>query len=484
MGKKKRNDRARDQKRKKHQRRREEAKKEAKARALPRSPSGLVGVAAGGAFGPAWVSASYHDDPLALVTTVLTRRIRGRLLAVVTLVDRTCLGAKDAFVFGPTSEDEILEFISDELGARREDFVRCSSETVQSIVFQAIDYASTLGFEPCPAFPVAMFEPRPDPMPVTPRARPERPIYIAGPDDDVGSILRQLRAAVGEGNFGFVLPGAHELAEALDPDEPWDLDPEDRGGVPGRIDWEEAIEGVPWQDVLESADFDEDDFDTVQLHEAAQTLAWRLETGWFLVWEAALRAEQGLGLTAEQKVALAGLMGGDGGRILYIDDGERPCEPWYQSLRRLAPHLVAEGDEVRRTYDGDEATRKLVAAVEAHAPSLSLPARCTSIEDMLPGGLWHRLRIRDLLAQLEELDPRAEHGRGLMAPPYREETLRAVAEAVQAYVGDLVALEWTLDVLLARADLPVSFARELSQELSARSKSIPSVATVARRVEG
>jgi hypothetical protein len=92
--------------------------------------------------------------------------------------------------------------------------------------------------------------------------------------------------------------------------------------------------------------------------------------------------------------------------------------------------------------------------VEAHASSLSLLAGCPSIEGVLPGALWHRLREQNLLEQLAELDQSFEHGRQLMAAFLREQTLREVAAEVDAFAPDLATLGWTLDDLLAWARLP------------------------------
>jgi hypothetical protein len=65
-------------------------------------------------FGPAWISASLYDPDdgqmPALITVVVTRRVRGLRLAEIALVDRTCLGIKNAMLLLPLlSEAEGLD---------------------------------------------------------------------------------------------------------------------------------------------------------------------------------------------------------------------------------------------------------------------------------------------------------------------------------------------------------------------------------------
>jgi hypothetical protein len=67
------------------------------------------------------------------------------------------------------------------------------------VIFNAIDYAATLGFSPHRDFVAALVGPRPDTLLDTPLARPARPVFVPGPDDDVARIVRVLTAKVGTG---------------------------------------------------------------------------------------------------------------------------------------------------------------------------------------------------------------------------------------------------------------------------------------------
>jgi hypothetical protein len=157
-------------------------------------------------FGPCWVSAGWDDmaSP-ALVNVVITRQIAGgRLLPAVALVDRTCLGVKDSYAPDLMSTRELAEYI-DRLSQVHGGMLECEPIVAQSVVFHAIDYARKLGFLPHPDYPAALFGARPEQLQATPWHAAEKPYYLAGPFDDATSIVDQLRATVGDGNFDYLL---------------------------------------------------------------------------------------------------------------------------------------------------------------------------------------------------------------------------------------------------------------------------------------
>ena len=63
----------------------------------------------------------------------------------------------------------------------------------------------SLGFEPHPDFHEPAVGPRPAQLLDTPFARPSRPYYVSGPDDDAEAILRRLDRSVGRGNYDFLI---------------------------------------------------------------------------------------------------------------------------------------------------------------------------------------------------------------------------------------------------------------------------------------
>ncbi|APR83211.1 Hypothetical protein A7982_08560 [Minicystis rosea] len=155
--------------------------------------------------GPSFVSADFtmtRMDPPRLVSVVVTRKVPGgMLLPALALVDRTCLGVKNAFVAELVSEYEFGGFVLEVGRAHEGGLVPCELAVAQSIVWNAVDYAASLGFDPHPDFPEVLFGPRPAPLLDTPLAHPSKPFWVRGPDDDVEEILATLDESVGEGNY-------------------------------------------------------------------------------------------------------------------------------------------------------------------------------------------------------------------------------------------------------------------------------------------
>jgi hypothetical protein len=84
----------------------------------------------------------------------------------------------------------------------------CEPLVAQSVVFHALEYARSLGFEPHRDFPTALLGARPATLLSTPWYAPERPIYVSGPHDDTSWITRRLVAAVGATGFEHLDPFA------------------------------------------------------------------------------------------------------------------------------------------------------------------------------------------------------------------------------------------------------------------------------------
>ncbi|MBC8275535.1 MAG: hypothetical protein H8E40_11295, partial [Chloroflexi bacterium] len=74
-----------------------------------------------------------------------------------------------------------------------------------------------------------------------------------------------------------------------------------------------------------------------------EDLIHSMEGGEFLRWEAVVRDEQGLPLTAKQSEALDELLSfSDDDSVHYIDGLPRPSESWYEIVREIAPKLVLD----------------------------------------------------------------------------------------------------------------------------------------------
>jgi len=218
----------RQRKLEKQKRNRQIAKKEAAKKAARRgnANNAFVAAAARAPFGPCAVSNGWNRDGSVpeLVTVVVTRRFAdGRLLPGLAVVDRTCLGVKNAFASSPIEPFEADWFFA-KVGSAHGGMERCDPLVVQSIVFHAIDYARRLGFAPQRDFPAPLFGPRPAQLLPTPWCAADKPYYISGPRDDVPAILAKLEASVGGGGYEFLAVG--ESAEGFfdDPLDGADMD--------------------------------------------------------------------------------------------------------------------------------------------------------------------------------------------------------------------------------------------------------------------
>lgn len=150
-------------------------------------------------FGPCFISAGWDDSATQrLVSMVVTRTLDGGdLLPHVLLLDRTCLGVKNAMLAAPMADDEIDELV-ERVGLAHGGMEECDALLAQSMVFHAVEYAARLGFAPNEDFHEALVGPRPTELLATPWASPEQPLYVPGPDDNAPLVVLQLRKAVGD----------------------------------------------------------------------------------------------------------------------------------------------------------------------------------------------------------------------------------------------------------------------------------------------
>jgi hypothetical protein len=127
------------------------------------------------------------------------------VLACGYLVDTWCLGVKDAL--GPKLMDrrKLPAFLSSFFSAYAEPPVEVPLSVARQVAFGAVEYARRLGFEPHPDFANAAghlgeWDGRCD----FSFGRDGMPVYIEGPHDDTGRVMRTLRKNVGDGNFHYV----------------------------------------------------------------------------------------------------------------------------------------------------------------------------------------------------------------------------------------------------------------------------------------
>lgn len=141
-----------------------------------------------------------------LVTVVVARERGSTVLACGYLVDTWCLGVKDAVGPKPMERRKLPEFLSTFFSGYEERPVEVPLLLAQHIVFGAIKYARGLGFEPHPDFAKAAGHLGEwDGTCDVSFGRDGMPVYIEGPHDDTGRIMRTLRKKVGDGNFHYVV---------------------------------------------------------------------------------------------------------------------------------------------------------------------------------------------------------------------------------------------------------------------------------------
>jgi hypothetical protein len=228
------NDRGRQKKLEKQKKKRALARKQARdaVPVIPSAQASLIRAAAawpivGVHLGGHWRDASTP----ALVGALITRKMpNGQLFVASALVDRTCLGVKDAYAMRPLSRAEHAQLL-EQTAEVYEVLEEVPIEVLRSVVFHAVDYAASLGFAPHEDFPASLFGPRPEPLLDTPWSNPPKPFYLSGPNDDVAAILAVLEARVGRDGFDVMVEGAPSFGAAGD---------EDDGGDDGGDDGDEA----------------------------------------------------------------------------------------------------------------------------------------------------------------------------------------------------------------------------------------------------
>jgi hypothetical protein len=210
------------------------------------------------------------------------------------------------------------------------------------------------------------------------------------------------------------------------------------------IDWNAAVQGVP---IGEPIDAELDLCDPELLEEVLSYFVGDLENGTTLAWEAVIRDEQELPLSKAHKRALDELIDFSDGTeedILYIDERARPPEPWYETLRRIAPALLVEGFDTTE-FEFDAATvgwPRIVEAFEEHGHHISLPEGVTNAVDVIPLGLQHRLWLQACC------EPLAGIGVEDLTDDERAEAIDEFIDALRECKEDVRALDLTVAKLL------------------------------------
>lgn len=157
---------------------------------------------------PEWPDVDAADaGAQGLVSVLVTRQERyGRVRLCGWLVDVWCLGVKD--VVGPRVIDErrAAEFTRAYFTAYQAPPLQVPVELARHLVFGAVAYARSLGFEPPAGFEATAGQlgPWADPSAIG-FGRDGKPFFVQGPHDNVATILSTLERSVGRDNFHFLV---------------------------------------------------------------------------------------------------------------------------------------------------------------------------------------------------------------------------------------------------------------------------------------
>ena len=220
-------------KRERHAAKRKAKRRSARARLTPMGRKAILRRAAHWPLLGCWVNEGWRD-PMKLNQVVVARRdpYTGEVIAGVVLMDRACLGAKNAYVanFKVAAEfrKELLEHVR-----QSQELVEIELNLAAAIIKAGIDYAAQFGFRPHADYrEAAILLGDADPDAVTEEIAvggPEgKPFYVSGPYDNPEKIMAQLRRKVGPDGFHFMyaLGGSpddfddFEILEIKEGDEP------------------------------------------------------------------------------------------------------------------------------------------------------------------------------------------------------------------------------------------------------------------------
>ena len=166
-----------------------------------------------------YLNADWKEQGLARIVVTRSQE-NGKIMVGAFLVDTFCLGVKNAFCNEGLGRRQIETQLLPGY-YQNEEPTRVGINYVKEIIYGAVDYARDLGFDPHPDFELSRHILGSEEIGRTRNLTfggPEgKPLYVAGPDDDVAAILRQLRKRLGEDGFNFI--AREDDWEAIEEDE-------------------------------------------------------------------------------------------------------------------------------------------------------------------------------------------------------------------------------------------------------------------------
>ncbi len=184
-----------------------------------------------------WINEAW-EDPMQLNQLVLARRNpnTGEVIMASYLVDRACLGVKNAMVGRFEDAQEFRTEFLQGVQARQE-MMRTDEHHVAAVIKAGLDYATNLKFRPHRDYAEAAImlgdaDPAVFTEPIPVGGTEGKPFFVSGPYDNPDKIMAHLNRLLGAEGF-------HYMA-AIDPETGGWLSEEDDGWL--EIDEDEAIE--------------------------------------------------------------------------------------------------------------------------------------------------------------------------------------------------------------------------------------------------
>jgi len=151
------------------------------------------------------ISDGYDQDLLSLCL-IIRRQASNYLSFAYFMIDRHCLGIKNAMAncnVTPDVIEELIDTSTQSIGPMED----VTPEYFHNLVYGALDYAESIGFRPHKDFGLAQYLLNPelvdDGIDDFVFGMDGKPYFISGPDDNVQKILNTLNRTVGEGNFNY-----------------------------------------------------------------------------------------------------------------------------------------------------------------------------------------------------------------------------------------------------------------------------------------
>lgn len=153
------------------------------------------------------------DEPGGLATVVVVRKHPSydTLVIGTFLVDLQCLGVKDASYRKARDVHTYERRLRGEMIAHYPPLSAIAPALAAKIVTEGLVYADALGFKPHRDFTAARavldgLDPGADATPVVVGGQDGKPLFIAGPYDNVSAIMAQLGQRLGKDGFNSVIP--------------------------------------------------------------------------------------------------------------------------------------------------------------------------------------------------------------------------------------------------------------------------------------